>query len=489
VKHVPPHRWSEILTGKLDADEAAAMSAHADGCARCARARDRITAARTAFADIRSEPSPEVKWDRVRAQVYWKTSQHRLERVKMPRASSFAVPLASLGAVAVLIAAVASGSVPRGLRERPELASATAPAQENLEVGVLTLVRGDVTVDGRAAVESFERALVATSEIRTGSGEVSVQFGDGSAFSVGPRSVLRLREFDRHAIVLEIDGQLDVDVAPRAPGQRFIVMAGQRTVEVRGTGFRVERFGDAVTVQCRHGRVAVKDGDGEVEVTGGEGVAVPTGSAVAGTPVHELDAAELAGLASTVPHRLAVWAAPDAVTALTAPLTVMTPADRNVRVDGAEVGRGPLTVRVVSGRHLVETEVDGAWVSAGWVDVRDGAIQVAAVEEIAAPPKVVDPPRPPRVDKTPAASKNLRRQQLGKQLDDVRYCARALHKQGIDDTYVELELSVDANGAVRYANVVATDLPSTMSKCVRDAVAAMEFPAGPAAAWRETIKP
>jgi hypothetical protein len=494
VRHVAPHRWADALAGRLSPVEAGAMAAHADGCTRCARARDRITAGRAAFGEIKTGAMPEVKWDRVRAQVYWETSsQMRMERLKQPRErASFAVPLASVAAVAALVAAVASGSVPRNPFVDDPFEAPPVVAADTGDVGVLTLVRGDATIDGRPALEAFATALQATSEIRTGSGEVSVQFGDGSAFAVGPRSVLRVRQFDRHAIALEIDGRIDVDVAPRAPGQRFVVLAGSRTVEVRGTGFRVERTGDAVAVSCRHGRVAVRDDAGEVEVRAGEGVEVATGSRVEGTPVRALADDELVTLAAAAPHRLAVWASPDAVTALTAALTVEAPADRGVRVDGAMVGRGPLTVRVVSGRHLVETEeaseADG-WASAGWVDVRGGAIEVAA-----APEDTVEPVSPtplqgtaPRPDLS--AGKSLRRKQLGKQLGDVRHCARALHKQGIDDTYVELELSVDARGAVRYANLLATDLPPTAAQCVRDAVAEMRFPAGPAATWRETIRP
>jgi hypothetical protein len=485
MKHVAPHRWADAIAGKLSPRDAGAIATHADACEKCARARDRIKAAHAAFADIRATPAPEVKWDRVRAQVYWETSsQLRLERIKQPaRRASFAVPIASLGAIAALVAAVASGSVPRGRRAQPDAyPGPIAAAGDSREVGVLTLVRGDATVDGKSAVDAFAHPLRAASEIRTGSGEVSVQFGDGSAFAVGPRSVLRLREFDRKAISLEIDGRLDVDVAPRAPGQRFVVIAGSRTVEVRGTGFRVERLGDAVTVACRHGRVAVKDGGGEVEVGAGEAVDVPTGSTIDTVAIRDLASSELAELAAAEPHRLAVWAERDAMTELTAALTVMAPAERGVRVDGAEVGNGPLTVRVVSGRHLVETLVEGAWVSAGWVDVHDDPIQIATAQ---AEPKKVDPPKP-----EPAVNgSKIRRKQLRKQLDAVRGCARALHKSGIEDAFIVIELSIDARGAVRFANVVDTDLSDGTAKCVRDTVARMKFPAGPAATWRERIEP
>lgn len=487
MRHVAPHRWADAFAGKLSPRDAAAIDSHAEDCAKCARARDRIKAAQGAFADIRSEAAPEVRWDRIRAQVYWETSsQIRLERIKQPRRASFAVPLAAVGAVAGLVIAVASGSIPRGLRRGVDEPAVPVAATDSGEVGVLTLVRGDVTVDGHSAVDAFAYPLGTASEIRTGSGEVSVQFGDGSAFAVGPRSVLRMREFDRHAIALEIDGRIDVEVAPRAPGQKFVVIAGSRTVEVRGTGFRVERLGDAVAVACRHGRVAVKDDHGELEVGAGEAVDVPVGATIDQVGVRDLATSELAELATAAPHRLAVWAERDAMTSLTTALSVAAPDDRAVRVDGAEVGQGPLTMRVVSGRHLVETELDGVWVSAGWVDVHGDPVAVSAgVEAVATEPsKKVDVPKA-----DPGASTRVRRRQLGKQLPAVRGCARKLHKSGFDDIYVVVELSIDSNGAVRFANVVDTDVPGDTAKCVRDKVAAMQFPPGPVATWRERIEP
>jgi hypothetical protein len=172
------------------------------------------------------------------------------------------------------------------------------------------------------------------------------------------------------------------------------------------------------------------------------------------------------------------------VTALTAPLSVMAPAGRGVRVDGSELGEGPLTVRVVAGRHLVETEVDGDWVSAGWVNVRQAPIEVAAADEPLAPAK---PATPPKRDLRKARA--LRAGQLRKQLGSAAHCLRRLDKEGIEDTYLAIELQVDARGAVRFANVVDTDLPSSTADCVREAVVQMEFPPGPSVTWRETIKP
>jgi ferric-dicitrate binding protein FerR (iron transport regulator) len=512
MRHVAPHRWADALAGKLSPREAAAIASHAETCAKCDKAREQITAAANAFVELRDEPAPELRWDRIRAQVYWETStvlrkkKRRVEplgtetqrALRASRRSSMAVPVAALAAAAAVVIAVASGPVPR--RPAPfngvPMTFVGTPQSTDV-VGVLTLVRGDATVDGQAAVDAFARPLGAGSEIRTGSGDVSVQFGDGSAFSVGPRSVLRLRQFDRYVIALEIDGRIDVEVAPRAPGQRFAVIAGERTVEVRGTGFRVERIKDAVAVRCRHGKIAVSDNASEVEVMAGQGFDVPSGAAVSDAAVRGLGAEELAELAAAAPHQLSVWAPVDALTSMTAPLTVVAAPERAVRVDGDEVGRGSVTVRVVSGRHLVEAEAADksgsgatAWLSSGWVDVRGG---VRKIEIASAPPPDIQPPTqiapPPLKPPTGHGGRALRHREFERQIDDVRPCLRAAAKQGLTDVFARVKISVDANGAIRYANIVDTDLPAKTTACVRDAVAAMQFEPGPAVTWQEDVRP
>jgi hypothetical protein len=79
--------------------------------------------------------------------------------------------------------------------------------------------------------------------------------------------------------------------------------------------------------------------------------------------------------------------------------------------------------------------------------------------------------------------------QLEEALDRGRAaaCLRALTKQGIADTYLELEVGIDASGAVSFLNIAGTDLPRSMASCVRDVVAAVRFPAGAAATWRHRI--
>ena len=56
-------------------------------------------------------------------------------------------------------------------------------------------------------------------------------------------------------------------------------------------------------------------------------------------------------------------------------------------------------------------------------------------------------------------------------------------------TYVLVDLAVDARGALTSLELAGTDLPAATARCVRDVLAAVRFPAGAPAAWRERVEP
>jgi hypothetical protein len=341
--------------------------------------------------------------------------------------------------------------------------------------------------------------LVAGSTVTTRDGRVAVQFGDGSGFAVGPRSSLTIKRFDARAIELALGGagEVTIEVAPRAAGQRFTVTAGDRTVEVRGTAFHVVRRGRTIDVACSHGLVAVRDRSGDLLVPAGQGVVVDDGEALADRAARPLDAAAITALDHAIGPRLPVWPEPAADGVLdvaslyrtTAPLAIVAPRDRSVRVDGVTLGAGSLVVRVMSGRHLVEAERapgrfdGGEWVEAG-PGRADGRID-ARVEVATTAPATTHTPAP--LDAPPpstAAARAARRHDLEAALDHPRVnaCVRTLAKQNIlAGTHVDLEITVDAAGAINTLNVGDTDLPDSMAACVRDAVAAVRFPHGPPA--------
>jgi hypothetical protein len=320
-----------------------------------------------------------------------------------------------------------------------------------------------------------------------------VQFGDGSVFSMGPRSTLHVTRFDARGIDLALGGagEVTIEVAPRAPGQRFTVTAGDRTVEVRGTAFRVVRRGRTVDVACAHGLVAVKDTSGDLLVPAGQGVIVDDAEALADRAARPLDEAALAGLTASIGPRLPVWTEPAHLYRTSAPLAIVAPPSRAVRVDGVVVGDGPLTLRVMSGRHLVEAQSSGGRFAAGeWVEAgpgRDDGRIDARIEVHAAAPSASGATAGPIAGTVEARA--ARDAELVTRLDQPRVstCLRALAKQGIGDTHLTLELGVDAGGAITFLNVVDTDLPDTMSSCVRDAVAAVRFARGPAATFKHRL--
>ncbi|MEO7733634.1 MAG: hypothetical protein ABIY55_21905, partial [Kofleriaceae bacterium] len=243
--------------------------------------------------------------------------------------------------------------------------------------------------------------------------------------------------------------------------------------EVRGTQFRVTHEGDALSVACRHGLVAVSDKRGNALVGAARKVHVANGNAVSSEHVVALSTDELATLTQATPLSLPLW--DPALAQSSAPLEIATSGRRNVRVDGVELGAAPLRVRVMPGRHTVEAaDSAGRFRRAGWVDVTT-APHGARVEVPAEPP--------------PTSGITERRRQLraGIAQPRVARCMRSIAKAGLTDTYVQVELSVDAHGAVDFLNVIDTDLPAATASCVREVLADVRFGAGAVATWRERI--
>jgi hypothetical protein len=347
------------------------------------------------------------------------------------------------------------------------------PAPAEL-VGLVSRASGDVMVDGIRPTDLFARTLGRGSRIATGDGRVDIQFGDKSAFAVGPKSTIELRRFDARVIELVVDGTVDIAVAPRSDGQRFVVEAGDRTVEVRGTQFRVTHDGGATSVACRHGLVAVSDDAGRVEVGAARRIHVAKGSPVSSERVVLLSGDEVATLTQSTPLALPLWD-PVALMQSSAPLEVATSGRRDVRVDGVELGLAPLRVRVMPGRHTVEAADNaGRFRRAGWIDVT-AAPRGVRLEVPAEPP--------------PTGGTTERKRQLLGGIDRLRLgrCMRSISKAGLTGTYVHIEISVDSQGAVGFLNVIDTDLPSATSSCVRAVLADVRFGRGAVATWRERI--
>jgi len=475
--HVAPHRWADLWAGRVGDAERADMESHAKTCRACTRVRQRVTRASDSFVAIRSQPAPDVPWDAVRARVHWSVSTERRTALRQRRPAYGWIAAATAAGVAIALISRAMRSpapAPAPVALHHEPVQPPPPLVPTALVGLVSRASGDVMVDGVRPADLFARALTKGSLIATADGRVDVQFGDASAFALGPRSTLELRRFDAQTIELAVEGTVDVTVAPRGAGQRFVVDAGDRVVEVRGTQFRVTHDATATSVACRHGLVAVSDRNGKLEVGAARRVHVAAGTAVAAQPVVALSTDELTSLAQATPFALPLWD-PAALAQTSAPLEIATSGRRDIRVDGVELGLAPLRVRVLPGRHTVEAaDPAGRFRRAGWVDV--AAAPHGARLEIPA-----DPPATGGIIE--------RRRQLRAGLDRPRLgrCMRSIAKAGLTGTYVQIEIAVDAQGAVGFLNVIESDLPSATASCVREVLADVRFGHGAAATWRERV--
>ncbi len=529
--HVAPERWADAAAGKLAPTKLARALAHAETCERCRLAQRRVFAARAAMAELAGAATPELPWDSIRAKIRWELSPAGTASSSFPAVSSSPSSLESQGPARTAAPISPDSSRPSGHpgkpgRERPGLGplgwglagaallasagvvmfavlpalseggteppstplAATVPAAPTELpadrvpsigagqplLGLVTRARGAVQIDGESA-RLFERTIAAGAVLASGAGWMDVQLGEGSAIAIGPRSSLRIERFDTAAIELSIDGVVDLEVAPRAAGQRFFVRSGAQLVEVHGTQFRVDHRADQTRVSCRHGLVTVREGARFIEVGAGHGALVHTGQPMP-TP-SPLTAEELTELALGTPYQVP-WDDVLAVSRSTARLELTAPEGRRLRLDGIELGAGSVEVRVVRGRHLVEASQDGgAFHRAGWAVV--GAKSPAVRFEVSAEEAI----RPPS-----GSYQRLRELRARLSTAELRRCVRPLLKQGMSGSFVRIELGVERDGTIGYLNILDTDLPVTLAECVRAVVSDVRFVAGPSAKVVEKIE-
>jgi hypothetical protein len=501
-RHVAPHRLADLAAGRLEGRDAARVRVHLDGCEACRSSWDRVRAARGAFAEIAGAPPPDLKWDRMRAQVYWTVGSGSFPAVAAPRARWpwLAVPMIAATAVAVAVwspwqssstrpAPLAAPAAPVA----PDTADVVAPAPIPVELAptpllaVITLIEGDASlVRGPGAAELVDAdaigaaAVAAGARISTADGRVALQLGAESVVTLGRRSSLALGRLDEGGVELVVDGQVDIEVTRRAPGQRFTVLAGGRTVEVRGTAFRVIHRDGEVAVSCEHGRVAVSSGDATVEIGAGQELSLGDADPLLGRAPRPLGDADLAALQASRVASLPGWTDPTTVLRTTRPFAVVAPRSRAVRVDGEIVGSGAIWMRVAPGRHMVEAETAPDRFAKGeWFTVGDAPAKPIVLAQARKDPAAGT-----------ASGRSARKNELERAIDRgrVRACVRKIESQGLlADTFVELEIGVDGNGAIRFLNIAETDLPSGAASCIRDTISASRLGSGAAATWRHRI--
>ncbi len=500
MRHVRPHEWADVERGAVDASRRARMEAHADGCDRCARGRDRVRQTREAFARIRVASPPALNWEHIGARIYWVTSSERRTGQRSvparwrPRAWMMAAGglglAASIGVAYLLFNSGPAGEVtPRVASVQPAAPEAShtlsvelvpAPATAPLR-GVVTFAKGAVTRGGDAL--DFASIIGPGDHLATGAdGTLTVQVGAATGFTLGPRSSIELTSFDDRHVAIVLDGQVTVEVEHRADDQRFEVIAGDAVVSVRGTIFRVENRDGELDVSCARGVVAVQRGGGEHEVTAGQALSLAAGDQLAGRPPTDLAAAARELLERDVAVRLLpAWTDVNGALATSATLRLAAPEEQPVEVDGEVVGQGSFRARVMSGRHHVESGKGRG----SWVRLRPGADEVAEVTPGTAAQQ------PPSARQLAREAERARRGQLDRALGHgqrARPCLRQLEKQGLlEGSFVVLDLGVNRDGSLGYLNVAQTNLPAQAAACVRTVVNAARLPDGPAAELRYRI--
>jgi hypothetical protein len=200
------------------------------------------------------------------------------------------------------------------------LAAALGAAATAAAIGIVVAAARSGAVHAPAAEPQWIVTRADASEIVLGDARIHIE----------PRSaVLTSGDAARGVLVVLDRGAVDFEVAPRAGRPPFVVQAGEVSVRVIGTGFRVERTGDRAHVSVTHGVVEVHAPGEVTRVSAGESWPVETETAAAAPapapqaalPAPEADAPaeppiDMAPVAVDRPHASA--ARPERAPAVTA---------------------------------------------------------------------------------------------------------------------------------------------------------------------------
>jgi ferric-dicitrate binding protein FerR (iron transport regulator) len=506
-RHIAPHRLASA-SGR----ERARVDRHIASCARCAAAHDRLVRARAAMTDIAAQPAPELGWDHIGVRVYWSTSSARHAALRQRERGWWRRPpvLALVGTLALGAAAGfaltmwssarwSTSDEPRALAPAaPKVAApvrTVAPVASPLR-GLVTFASGAVAVDGaepRARTSEvdvarlFDGPIAQGARLRTGSGRLVVQFGETSGFALAPGSAVSLRRFDDRAVELVVEeGAIEVELSHRRPDQTFAVVAGRHRVVVHGTAFQVARRAGRLAVECARGRVLVSDGAHQVPVAAGRELRVlEQGDQEQAIDPLRLDALER----SLARPLLPAWIDSKLLLETSSTVVLAAPAGRAVRVDGVEVGAGSLALRVTSGRHHLEVEDgSGRFAHGAWIDAEPRARQDASAGSDGVVRVLRGSGGTATGEDLAARARSVRRRQLQQALADsprARRCMSPLEKRDlVSGSSVPFDVGVNADGSQGHLNVVRSNVPTDVERCLRAVVDGVELPAGPQATVR-----
>jgi ferric-dicitrate binding protein FerR (iron transport regulator) len=456
-----------LVEGRLPPGDRDPLAAHLEDCAACALAVARLRGTKADLAALGTAVPPELDWGRVQAAVMAEVGTEPSPRWRwLVAATAGACALAAVG-IGLHVARRPTAPPPTPVAASPAPVAAT-PLR-----AVPVLVQGDVRALPGGDELSARVPLEAGAGARVGQGRLALQLGAGTAVVTAAASEIGLRTLDTRDIVIHLPrGKLFAEVAPRAPGQRFVIVTPGHAVAVRGTRYSVERLAAATRVEVTEGEVEVHTvGTGWDKV----GARVPQGTVIE-FPDGE-SPAPVVGTGLTAEQRQAFEArarAPllanfaDAASALAASGVIELGASPTAAasVDRRLLGATPLAVRASRGRHVVELARSGFTREVRTIEV--GADPQRVAVRLASPGE--DNARSAAITRTVRAH-----------LKELRQCyERGLRAHPGIEAVAEIRLTVGENGRVARAAVAPDSvLPESVMTCLVDAVGRWTFTRGP----------
>ncbi|MCC6750857.1 MAG: AgmX/PglI C-terminal domain-containing protein [Deltaproteobacteria bacterium] len=487
-------RLVALMDGSLRPSAADRLREHLKGCPACETAYARLQQVRGVCRELGQAEPPELPFKQIEAQIRWRISQldeRKRPRVRWPRLAAGLTAAAALGALAGIL--VYRHLSPREGLRAPErgtlarrgatLAPGIAPSDPRTALAALgTLVGGDVTVagsDGSRRALTLRQRLSEGDRLVTGKGYAAVQWGAGTGLRLGNGGELelrRLRPGEQELVLWQ--GALDLEVAKRAPGSRFDVLAAGLRATVKGTRFRVSTDGRAANVEVTEGEVAVQPQRGAWQrMTVPAGAAGTTASvvvrpgqklSVTASGVAELSTVEGPQLRTAL--NLQPWPSLERVLSATGLLAVETrPEDAELRLDAVRLGPTNLMLRGAIGRHLIELWRDGKLLRQEWVVLRSNEEHRLAV----------DLRRQPAAQPRPAVPAELH-DAIRSYAVQIRGCyeRRLKHAPELAGRFV-LRLVIDDEGQVSRAAVERDTLTDPLvGQCALQVVRRWRFPSG-----------
>ena len=209
---------------------------------------------------------PEPAIDRVADAIRAVASRRRRRRLGLSVAAAGAL---CAGTMAVFAAMRGQPVV------TPPVAAAPARPVESAFVAVGDAPATLVGAGGEPRPLAGAERWNAGDRLRSGSGTVELDGGDGTSLKLAAGSDLQLLRADAERWLRLATGAVSVHVAKLQPGQRFVIVTPDAEVEVRGTRFRVEvgdekdGCGTVTRVHVQEGIVDVRAGASDVRVPAG----------------------------------------------------------------------------------------------------------------------------------------------------------------------------------------------------------------------------